>query len=30
MMVFQSRTTKKTYELTDDGVILTEQMAALG
>ena len=31
MMVFQSRTTKKKYELTDDGVILTEQMAeALG
>ena len=23
MMVFQSRTTKKTYELTDDGVIFT-------
>lgn len=31
MMVFQSRTTKKTYELTDEGIILTEQMAeALG
>ncbi len=31
MQVFQSRTTKEKYELTDDGVILSEQMAeALG
>lgn len=31
MQVFQSRTTKQVYELTDDGVIITEQMAeALG
>ena len=31
MMVFQNRKTKEKYELTDDGVILTEQMAeALG